>query len=124
MPAYYPDLNLISASAATVYNINLSTLPLKVPSPASNEFKQVCRYEITNGHSASYVAFALSTAASPAFVSSVAGIIAPTEGHRVFPLSAKSFVTFSDLPLWIVASAASTPVQVIQYNTAIHGSVS
>jgi hypothetical protein len=123
------NLDLVTASAATVYNnANLGTTPVRVPTPASTGFTgSIARQCVVTNRSASsaYVAYLLTSAASPSFTASAAGAIAATDGTPVFPLS-QSFVNFKaastpsvGLHLWLVASAGSTPVQLTAYDTEV-----
>lgn len=115
-------LDLVSTTAATIFNTsNLTTTPVKYPdSSAGSPGFAVRKFIITNRHATQYVAIGLSTTAtSPTFVASAVGLNAATEGIAVLPLTQLVLNLKSDLSLWVAASAVSTPMQVVAYDTVI-----
>lgn len=114
------SLDLVSATASTIFNSGaLGTSPILAPTAASSGFAVVRRAQITNKSSAAYVSFVLTSEASPSFVASAAGVVAATEGINVPPASSYFLNYLHSMPLWLVASAASTPVQVVFYDSAV-----
>ena len=112
--------DLLSVTAATVFNTgNLTTTPTKYPdSSLGSPSFAVRRVTISNLATAAYIAFALSlTTTSPTFVSPTAGTAPATAGIPVFPLTSKTVDVLSNLSLWVVASAGSTPCQVASFDT-------
>jgi hypothetical protein len=117
------NLDLVTGSSATQYiNSNLSTTPLKVlaGTVASSAFTTARRWVITNCSTGNFVAFKLSsTTTSPALVCSGRNAVAAGEGTRVFPETQFFINVHSGQDLWICASAGSTPVHVVPYDTEI-----
>lgn len=116
------NLDLVTGSAATVYNNgNLTTTPVKVlAGTASSAYAKARRWIITNASTAAFVAFRLCpTATSPVFVASGAGVIAATEGVKIWPGQQFFINVHSSQDLWLAASAGSTPVQAAPFDTEI-----
>lgn len=115
-------LDLIAASPATIYNNpGLGTTLVKFGDASSASPGVAVRLlQLTNKSTSQYVAFMPSSAASPtAFVASAGGIIAATEGINVGPGSSYFLNLKSSVSLWIVASAASTAVQIVAYDKPV-----
>lgn len=115
-------LDLLTATPATVYNNgNLTTTPVKFGAASSASPNVAVRLlQITNKHASAYVSFMPSvTTGSPVFVASAAGVIAATEGINVGPGSSYFLNLKGGVDLWLVASAGSTPVQVVAYDKAV-----
>lgn len=116
------SLDLVTTSAATLFNkADLGTTPFIIGSAASPTMNKIRRCCITNKSASAYVAFMLTDAAtvSPSFAASGSGSVSATEGNPVAPGS-QYFINFSGkLGIWVVASAASTPMQVALYDTEI-----
>lgn len=115
-------LDLVSTTAATIFNTgNLTTTPIQYPdtSTGSPGFA-VRKFIITNRHATNYITVGIcATSTSPSFVASAAGIDAPTEGLAVLPLTQLVLNLKSSLSLWAAASAGSTPMQIIAYDTPV-----
>jgi hypothetical protein len=114
-------LDLVSVSPATIFNKpDLSTTPVQYPDCSSfSPQTGIRRFCITNKSQTAYVAVGIcATTTSPTFAAGAAGTVAATEGFPVLPLSQLYINLKSDLSLWVVASAASTPVQVLAFDQA------
>lgn len=116
------SLDFVTTSAATLFNKgDLGTTAIVFGSPASPAYNKIRRCCITNKSAAAYVSFILADAStvSPTLTASASGSIGANEGNPIGP-GAQYFINFSGkLNLWLVASAASTPVQVAVYDTDI-----
>lgn len=118
-PANSYSLDLVPVSASTIYNnANLGTTPFVKFADVSTGSPNmgIRRVRIYNKHATAYVAFKLTSEASPSFSAAAAGTIATDEGVVVAPLSAYEIKFKRDLSLWLIASAASVPVQVVAYD--------
>lgn len=114
-------LDLLDATPATIFNTGSlgTTMMLFGAASGASPNMQIRRIEITNKSAAAYVTFLPTTVASPAFVASAANIVAATEGVPVFPGTTKTIHLSASIPLWLVASAASTPVQIVSFDKTL-----
>lgn len=114
-------LDLLTASPSTIYNnAGLGTTPFKFAAPTASSFALTRLLQVTNKHATNYLAFYPSaTTGSPTFVASATGVIAATEGINVGPGASYFLNLKGDVDLWLVASAVSTPIQVVAYDKAV-----
>ncbi len=116
-----PSLDLYSVSAATIYNsVSLGTTPVRMPGfTASSTLIGLRQAIMTSKATTAFVAWLLTDATSPTFVASIDGTVAATDGVQLRPLSSRELAFPSSLNLWLVASAATTPVQVALFDSVV-----
>ena len=107
-------LDLVSVTAATIYNSGaLSTTAVQYPDCALGTVNFIRRVMVTNKSATAVVCIGLSaTTTSPTFAAGATGAVAATEGIPVLPNSQFFINITANMALWVIASAASTPVQV------------
>lgn len=117
------SLDLVTATPATIYNTaNLGTVMFKLPnassfSPMSVGVRVV---QFSNRHATNYVSFLPTSAASPtAFVATSGNTISDAEGINIPPGGSYFWNGTTDLNLWVVASAISTPFQAVLYEAKV-----
>jgi hypothetical protein len=115
------SVDLLAATPATIYNNgNLSTTAVQYPDASSTGFVKMRKIMITNKHAANHVAAAWSAiTGSPTFNVAAAGAVSTVEFLTVFPASRAEIILPSNLSLWVIASAGSTPVQVMAFDTVL-----
>lgn len=119
------SMDFVSVTTATIFNQpNLGTTIQFMPSAATTAIVTHGvgvnrRVQISNRSASAYVAFKLTTEASPAFTASAAGVINTDSGVNIAPATDVYLSYAGTLGLWLVASAASTPVQVVFYDSVM-----
>lgn len=115
------SVDLITSTPATVYNNgNLSTTAVQYPDASSPAIIKMRKIWITNKHASNHVAAAWSlTSTSPTFNVGAAGAVSTVEFLTIFPASREEIILPSNLSLWVIASAGSTPVQVMAFDTVL-----
>lgn len=113
--------SIIHTSPATVYtNGNLSTTPVQYPDTLATLGFCVRKFYIANKHATNHVAIGLSaTSASPTFTAGAPGSVGANEGITVFPATVRELDVASDMSLWVVASAGSTPVAIRAFDLPV-----
>lgn len=112
---------VIPTSAATIYNSGaLGTTPVKYPDAASSGFQMLRRVWVTNKHDTAVIAIGLSpTTTSPTFAAGALNAVAANEGIPVLPRTRVELPIPSSMSVWVVASAASTPVSIMAFDAAL-----
>lgn len=116
-----PSVDMIAATPATIYNNgNLSTTAVQYPDASTPALVKMRKIWITNKHASNHVAAAWSaTSTSPTFNVAAAGAVSTVEFLTVFPATRAEIILPSNLSLWVIASAGSTPVQVLAFDTVL-----
>lgn len=101
------------------YRLTLGTSPSRVESffPANGSLK-TRMFRVCNKHSSRFLAYTTTArgASAPTITASAADSVNADEGTPIPPLAVERIAVGSDKDLWLVASAASTPCQVTEYD--------
>lgn len=122
---YMASLDLLTVSPTTIFNtgaLGTSAIRLDPPPPATASSPGfIRRVQITNKSSSAVLGFTLidASTASPtnAPTASAAGAIAATDGVCILPSTPYLLNYTGRQALWLAASAASTPIQVVFFDT-------